>query len=361
MTTPLPPGAWIGIFGGGQLGRMAAVAAAQLGYKCHIFSPDADAPAKEVSAAATTAPYEDINAARAFAHAVDVVTFEFENVPDDTLAAISETVPVRPRVDALHVSQDRAIEKSFLNDHGIGTAPWAPVNSADDLSSAAILTGVPAILKTARFGYDGKGQVRVDNGNDIAAAWDSIDNAPAVLEGFVDFEQEISVIVARGIDGATQSYVPVDNVHRNHILFTTTAPSTVADDITDKARHIAADIVIALDLVGLLAVEMFVLRDGEVLVNEIAPRPHNSGHWTLDGCAISQFEQFIRAVAGLPLGDPSRHSDAVMTNLIGGEADAWADIVVEAGACLHLYGKAESRPGRKMGHVTRLSPLSGSR
>ena len=318
------------------------------------FQPRRRCTGQQVSAAATTPRMRTLTRP-CVCHAVDVVTFEFENVPDDTLAAISETVPVRPGVDALHVSQDRAIEKSFLNDHGIETAPWAPVNSAYDLSSAAVLTGVPAILKTARFGYDGKGQVRVDSGNDIAAAWDGIDNAPAVLEGFVDFEREISVIVARGIDGATQSYVPVDNVHRDHILFTTTAPSTVANDIIDKARHIAADIVIALDLVGLLAVEMFVLRDGDVLVNEIAPRPHNSGHWTLDGCAISQFEQFIRAVAGLPLGDPSRHSDAVMTNLIGGEAMRGL-ISWSKRACLHLYGKAESRPGRKMGHVTRLSP-----
>ncbi|MGB0631135.1 MAG: 5-(carboxyamino)imidazole ribonucleotide synthase [Alphaproteobacteria bacterium] len=358
MTTPLPPGATIGILGGGQLGRMAAVAAAQLGYKCHIYSPDADAPAKEVSAAATTAPYEDTEAARAFAHAVDVVTFEFENVPDDTLAAISESVPVRPGVDALHVSQDRAIEKSFLNEHGIGTAPWAPVTAPADMETAGGRTGFPAILKTSRFGYDGKGQVRVNGAGDLAAAWDSIGNAPAVLEGFVDFEREISVIVARGIDGATQSYVPVDNVHRDHILYTTTAPSTVADEIAGEARRIAADVVTAMDLVGLLAVEMFVLRDGHVLVNEIAPRPHNSGHWTLDACAVSQFEQFIRAVAGLPLGDPSRHSDAVMTNLIGDEAEAWAALAGEAGACLHLYGKAESRPGRKMGHVTRLSPVS---
>ena len=359
MTTPLPPGATIGILGGGQLGRMAAVAAAQLGYKCHIYSPDADAPAKEVSAASTTAAYEDIKAARAFADAVDVVTFEFENVPDDTLAAISEIAPVRPSVDALHVSQDRKIEKTFLNDHGIGTAPWAPVDEAADLENAADKTGLPAILKTSRFGYDGKGQVRVNSADQLAAAWVSIGNAPAVLEGFVDFEREISVIVARGFDGTAQSYVAVDNVHRDHILFTTTAPSTVDDDIADKACDIAGQVAAALDLVGLLAVEMFVLRDGTVLVNEIAPRPHNSGHWTLDACGVSQFEQFIRAVAGLPLGDPDRHSDAVMTNLIGDEADAWAALAAEAGACLHLYGKAESRPGRKMGHVTRLSPVSG--
>ena len=354
-TAPLAPGATIGILGGGQLGRMAAIAAAALGYRCHIFSPDADAPAKEVAAAETTAPYEDREAARAFALAVDVVTFEFENVPDETLAAISEIVAVRPGVAALHVSQDRAIEKTFLADSGIGTAPWAPVGSEDDLAAAQAV-GFPAILKTARFGYDGKGQVRVDAAGDLAAAWAEIGCAPAVLEVFVDFEREISVIVARDTGGRTESYVPVDNVHRDHILFTTTAPSTIDSALADTARGIASRIADALDLVGLLAVEMFVTRDGGILVNEIAPRPHNSGHWTMDACAVSQFEQFIRAVAGLPLGDPVRHSDAVMTNLIGDEADRWQDILREAGACLHLYGKAESRPGRKMGHVNRLSP-----
>lgn len=355
-TTALPPGSTIGILGGGQLGQMAALAAAALGYRCHIFSPDADAPAKEVAAAQTTAAYEDEDAARAFAAAVDVVTFEFENVPDETLAVIAEGAPVRPGVDALHVSQDRAIEKTFLNDNGIGTAPWAPVVTVADLDTAAAI-GFPAILKTARFGYDGKGQVRVDAAADLAAAWTEIGEAPAVLEGFVDFEREISVIVARDVNGETRSYVPVDNVHRDHILFTTTAPSTIDDTVADAARNVADHIVSALDLVGLLAVEMFVTRDGNILVNEIAPRPHNSGHWTMDACAVSQFEQFIRAVAGLPLGNPARHSDAVMTNLIGDEADQWRALLNEDGACLHLYGKAESRPGRKMGHVNRLSPM----
>lgn len=352
---PLPPGSTIGILGGGQLGRMAALSAAQLGYKCHIFSPDADAPAKEVSAAQTTAPYEDEDAARTFAQAVDVVTFEFENVPDDTLAAIGEVVEVRPGVAALHVSQDRAIEKTFLADTGIGTAPWAPVRTDGELTAARSI-GFPAILKTARFGYDGKGQVRVDAANDLDAAWVEIARSPAVLEGFVDFEREISVIVARGADGETRSYTPVDNVHRDHILFTTTAPSTISPALAENAQEIADRVANALDLVGLLAVEMFVTRDGGILVNEIAPRPHNSGHWTMDACAVSQFEQFIRAVAGLPLGDPARHSNAVMTNLIGDEADRWQALAKEDGACLHLYGKAESRAGRKMGHVNRLSP-----
>ena len=359
MTTALPPRSTIGILGGGQLGRMTAVAAAQLGYRCHIFSPDADAPAKEIAASQTTAPYEDENAARAFADAVDVVTFEFENVPDATLAAISERIPVRPNVDALHVSQDRAIEKTFLNDHGIGTAPWAPVSGPDDFNTATQAAGTPAILKTSRFGYDGKGQIRVDAAAALEKAWLSMGAVPAILEGFVDFEREISVIVARGLDGNSKSYVPVDNVHRDHILHTTTAPAAVDPSIAYSARSIADNLANALDLIGLLAVEMFVTRDGEILVNEIAPRPHNSGHWTLDACAVSQFEQFVRAIAGLPLGDPQRHSDAVMTNLIGDEAAGWHEILAERNACLHLYGKAEARPGRKMGHVTRLSPADG--
>lgn len=357
MTTPLAPGATIGILGGGQLGRMTALAAAQLGYRCHIFSPDADAPAKEVSAAATTAAYEDRAAAQGFADAVDVVTFEFENVPDDTLAAIAERVPVRPGIDALHISQDRALEKAFINKLGIGTAPWAEIGDGGALEGAAAETGLPAILKTARFGYDGKGQVRIDDAAGLQSGWEAIGRERAVLEGFVDFEREISVIVARSTSGEMAAYVPVDNVHRDHILFTTTAPSTVSPETAATAVGIAEKIAGALDLVGLLAVEMFVTRDGAVLVNEIAPRPHNSGHWTIDACAVNQFEQFVRAVAGLPLGDPTRHSNAVMQNLIGDEVDDWAEIAGEPGACLHLYGKADARPGRKMGHVTRLSPI----
>lgn len=356
MTAPLPPGSVIGILGGGQLGRMTALAAAELGYRCHIYSPDADAPAKEVAAFATTASYDDVAAAHAFAAAIDVATFEFENVPDATLAAIAEHVPVRPNVDCLHVSQDRAREKAFVNGLGIGTAPWAPVTTAAELAAAGGTTGFPAVLKTARFGYDGKGQVRVADAGALAAAWREIGEADAILEGFVDFEREISVIAARGIAGATAIYVPVDNVHRDHILHTTTAPSTVAAPVAAEAQRIAEKIAVALDLVGLVAVEMFVTRDGGLLVNEIAPRPHNSGHWTQDACAVSQFEQFVRAVCGLPLGDPERHSDAAMTNLIGAEVDDWPALAAERGACLHLYGKTESRPGRKMGHVTRLSP-----
>lgn len=334
---------------------MTAMAAARLGYRCHVYSPDADAPAKEVAAAETTAPYADAEAARRFAGAVDVATFEFENVPADTLAAISGTVPLRPNAKALQVSQERGLEKAFVNGLGVATAPWAKVSSPSSLVAAAAEIGLPAILKTSRFGYDGKGQVRVDDPAELPDVWRRIGEREAVLERLVGFEREISVVAARGLDGAVAAYVPVDNVHEDGILRTTAAPSTVAAPVAAEAREIAAGIAVALDLVGLLAVEMFVMPDAELLVNEIAPRPHNSGHWTLDACAVSQFEQLVRAVTGLPLGDPARHSDAVMTNLIGDDADAWEALAAEPGACLHLYGKAETRLGRKMGHVTRLS------
>lgn len=356
MGPTLSPGATIGVLGGGQLGRMTAIAAAELGFRCHVFSPDRDAPAKEVAYAETTAPYSDTEAAAGFAASVDVATFEFENIPAGTVAAVSRRVPMRPGLRALQVSQERSVEKAFVNGLGIGTARWAKASSPSSLVAAAGDVGLPAILKTARLGYDGKGQVRIDDPADIAGAWRRIGGRESILEGVVPFEREVSVIVARGADGGTAAYPPVDNVHRDGILRTTEAPSAVAPDVADEAQGIARRIADALGLVGVLAVEMFVTPGGGLLVNEIAPRPHNSGHWTLDACAASQFEQLVRAVAGLPLGDPARHSDAVMTNLIGDEADAWADIAAEPGACLHLYGKGESRPGRKMGHVTRLSP-----
>ncbi len=354
---PLPPGSVVGIVGGGQLGRMTAIAAAKLGYRCHVLDPDARAPAAEVAASATTAPYEDLDAARNFAASVDVATFEFENVPLETLAAVGESAPVRPSVEALRVSQDRAVEKAFVNGLGIATAEWAEIRSADDLEAAAGRIGLPAILKTARFGYDGKGQTRIDGLRDLAQALRTAGEARTVLEGAVAFEREISVTVARGLEGETAAYVPVENLHRDGILRVTTAPAAIADPLADEAVGIARRLAAGLDLFGLLTVEMFVTLAGDVLVNEIAPRPHNSGHWTVDACAIGQFEQLVRAVTGLPLGDPARHSDAVMTNLIGEDANAWADVAAEPGACLHLYGKAETRPGRKMGHVTRLTPV----
>ncbi len=355
MTRVLAPGATIGILGSGQLGRMTAMAAAELGYRCHVFSPEESAPAKEVATSCTTAPYSDIAAVRAFAGAIDVATFEFENVPASTLSAIFETTPVRPGVRALQISQERAVEKAFVNGLGIATPRWAKVSSPSSLVAASAETGFPAILKTARFGYDGKGQVRIDSPAELIDAWRRIGGREAILESLVEFEREISVIAARGLDGEVATYAAVDNVHRNGILHTTTAPSAATPDVAAAADGIARKIAEALDLVGLVAVEMFVVPDGGVLVNEIAPRPHNSGHWTIDACAISQFEQFVRAVTGLPLADPARHSDATMTNLVGRDVDFWEAIAAEKGACLHLYGKAETRAGRKMGHVTRLS------
>ena len=353
---PLPPGSTIGILGGGQLGRMTALAAAQLGYRCHIYDPSPDGPAAQVADAATTAAYDDAEAIAAFASSVDVVTFEFENVPVEILEALAVRVPIRPGVQALSVSQDRALEKGFLVSNDIATAPYAEVEDFSDLADALGRVGVPAVLKTARFGYDGKGQARLDDPGDAHEAWDDIDRQRAILEGFVGFEREISVVIARGLDGATAAYIPVENRHVDHILDTTIAPAPIDDQTAETARDIARRIAVALDLVGLLAVEMFVVPGGGVLVNEIAPRPHNSGHWTIDACATSQFEQFVRAVCGLPLGSPERHSDAVMTNLIGDAVDRWRDVLAEPGAQLHLYGKAETRPGRKMGHVTRLYP-----
>lgn len=354
---PFPPGSVVGILGGGQLGRLTAMAAAKLGYRCRILSPDAGAPAAEVAASATIAPYEDLESARNFAASIDVATFEFENVPLETLAAVGELAPLRPSAEALRISQDRAIEKAFINDLGIATAAWAEIRSANDLAAAAARIGLPAILKTARFGYDGKGQMRIDNPRDLARAWRTVGEERAVLEGAVAFEREISVTVARGLGGETAAFDPVENLHRDGILRVTTAPATISAALSDEAAGIARRLAAGLDLFGLLTVEMFVTCAGDILVNEIAPRPHNSGHWTVDACAISQFEQLVRAVTGLSLGDPARHSNAVMTNLIGEEANAWADIAEEPGACLHLYGKAEMRPGRKMGHVTRLKPL----
>jgi len=354
--SPLPPGSTIGILGGGQLGRMTALAAANFGYRVHIFCPEAGAPASQVSAATTVAAYDDAAALDAFAGAVDVVTFEFENVPAETVERLAARVPVRPGWRALHMAQDRLREKTFLAELGIAVAPFRRIDSPATLARAVAELGPPAVLKTARFGYDGKGQVKIDAGADPAGAWRAFGADLGILEAYVEFAREISVVVARGMGGETASYVPVENRHVHHILDTTVAPAPIAKPVAHRAQAVAGRIAEALDLVGLLAVEMFETRSGELLVNEIAPRPHNSGHWTIDACHVSQFEQFVRAVAGLPLGSPERHSDAVMKNLIGDDIDEWPKLVAEPGARLHLYGKAEARPGRKMGHVTRLKP-----
>ncbi len=359
LPRPLPPGATIGIMGGGQLGRMTAMAAARLGYRCHIFTPDADGPAEPVSAVTTVAAYDDAEALDAFSRSVDVVTFEFENVPHDSVRRLAQQVPVRPDWECLHISQDRLREKDFLNRIGTPTAPYRVVHSAADLGEAVKALGRPAVLKTTRLGYDGKGQVLIGPDMDLGEAWELMGADEGVLEGFVDFRCEVSAIIARNPAGDCAAFDIVENRHANHILATTIAPAAISDDMAAKATEMAYHIAESLDLIGLLAVEMFVTRDGGLLINELAPRPHNSGHWTIDACVTSQFEQFVRAVCGLPLGSPRRHSDAVMTNLIGDDADAWQTIAADPEAKLHLYGKAETRPGRKMGHVTHLHPLNG--
>ena len=357
MSFPLPPNATIGIIGGGQLGRMSALAAARLGYRSHILTPEQDSPAAQVSAAVSIADYEDQQALRAFAAAVDVITFEFENISADGLSLLEHLKPVRPSPAILRISQYRIAEKTFLNQTGIATAPWRAVSTPADLEAAIVTIGLPAVLKTTRFGYDGKGQALLRTLQDASRAFVELGAAPLILEGFVDFAQEISVIVARGADGAMAAFDTVENRHRDHILDLTLAPAPIPDSVAAEAQHIARRIAEGLGLVGLLAVEMFVDARGKVLVNELAPRPHNSGHWTIDACPASQFELHVRAVAGLPLHPAARHSDAVMKNLIGPEETAlWPAILATPGLIPHLYGKAEARPGRKMGHVTRLFP-----
>jgi 5-(carboxyamino)imidazole ribonucleotide synthase len=353
---PLAPGSRIGILGGGQLGRMTALAAARLGYRCHVFCPEPDAPALDVVEARTIAPYDDQNAIEAFAGAIDVATFEFENVPAASVEHLAAHVPVRPGWNTLHIAQDRLREKDFLRAAGVPTVDYREATNVEALARAVRDLGRPAVLKSAQYGYDGKGQAIVRRETDLAQAWAAMGAERGIVESFIDFAAEISVIVARGVDGSNMCYVPVENRHVNHILDTSIAPAHIEDRLSMQAEALARHIATALELVGLLAVEMFVTSDGRLLVNEIAPRPHNSGHWTLDACVTSQFEQLVRAVCGLPLGSPERHSDAVMKNLIGDAAGDWLKILHEPGAKLHLYGKREARPGRKMGHVTRLTP-----
>jgi 5-(carboxyamino)imidazole ribonucleotide synthase len=353
MIAPVPPGGTIGILGGGQLGRMLALAAARLGLKVHIFSDEADAPAFQVVAAKTFARYDDAKALDAFASQCDAITFEFENVPAATVEILARHKPIFPDARALAVTQDRLEEKRFVAGLGLKTAPFAPVDSARDTESAIAKTGAPAILKTRRYGYDGKGQAKAANTSDVAAALRQFKDAPCILEGFVDFAYEASVIAARGRDGSFTAYDPPENFHADHILRRSTVPSRLTPEKSAEAKAMAKRIADAFDYVGVLAVELFVGKDGALLVNEIAPRVHNSGHWTIEACLVSQFEQHIRAVAGWPLGDPTRHSDAVMENLIGEEARDW-QALAKTGGALHLYGKSEIRAGRKMGHVTRL-------
>ena len=350
MTDPLPQGATIGILGGGQLGRMLSVAAARLGFRTHVFEPGANPPAADVAHAVTTASYDDHAALEAFARSVDIVTYEFENIPTDALDVIEALRPIHPNREALRTSQDRLIEKTFLEALGLRVAPFANVESKADLDAALETIGAPSILKTRRFGYDGKGQARLRSAEDADAALADMGGNPAVLEGFVDFTAEVSVIAARSLSGEVSCFDPGENVHRDGILHTTTVPANISATLRTDAVLLAARILNALDYVGVLGVELFVTPQG-FIVNEIAPRVHNSGHWTQNGCTVDQFEQHIRAIAGWPLGDGSRFADVVMENLIGDDMDRVPDLAKQRDTALHLYGKADVKPGRKMGHV----------
>ena len=352
---PLAPGGTIGILGGGQLGRMLALAAAPLGYRVHVFSPDDDIPAGLVAARTSHADYADPAALDAFAAAVDVVTYEFENVPAGAVERLTATVPVFPDARALATCQDRLVEKAFLAGIQVPSTPFRQIDDGADIARALDDLGTPAVLKTRRFGYDGKGQALVHAAADAERAWAGL-KAPAILEAWVAFEREISVVIARGRDGTVAAYVPVENRHVDHILATTIAPAPIDDALAGRATAMARRIVEALDYVGVMGVEMFQAGDGRLLVNELAPRVHNSGHWTMDACVCGQFEQHIRAVAGLPLGSPERRGDAVMRNLIGAAVEDWPRYARDPQARLHLYGKRETRPGRKMGHVTWVHP-----
>ncbi len=355
----LKPGDTIGILGGGQLGRMLAMAAARLGLRCQVFSPDPDSPAFDVVLNATCAEYADVEALELFASDVDVITYEFENVPAASAMILAARRPVLPDRKILETTQDRLAEKDFVTRLGIGTADYADISSASALQTAIARIGLPAVIKTRRFGYDGKGQAIIRSGDDLDQVWENLATKSAILEAFIPFEREISVIAARSADGRVECFDVTENEHSDHILKFSRAPAAISDALAAQARGIAERIAHALNYVGVLAVEMFVVPgDGgpKVLVNEIAPRVHNSGHWTLDGASISQFEQHIRAIAGWPLGKPVRHGPVTMTNLIGDDINDYERWLTVPGATLHLYGKGPPRPGRKMGHVTQVAP-----
>jgi 5-(carboxyamino)imidazole ribonucleotide synthase len=355
---PLGPDAIIGILGGGQLGRMLALAAARLGFKCHVLCPDPHSPAFDVVRRVTEADYTDMVALDRFANDVDVVTYEFENVPHETATFLSARKAVLPDPKVLAITQDRLTEKEFVKGLGIATANFAAVDSPDELKTALSAIGQPSVLKTRRFGYDGKGQMMLRNGGDPAAMFDELGGQPLILEAFVPFEREISVVAARSRDGQVECFDVTENDHQDHILKTSRVPAAITPSVEAQAVHIASTIAEAFGYVGVLAVEMFVVKNGadhSVLVNEIAPRVHNSGHWTIDGASVSQFEQHIRAVAGLPLALPIRRGRIEMTNLIGADVEALPRWLATPGAAVHLYGKTAVRPGRKMGHVTQVS------
>ena len=353
------PGATIGVLGGGQLGRMFAIAARRLGYRVHTLAPEDDTPTGQIADVEINAAYDDLDAVRAFAKAVDVVTFEFENVSAAATAAAEEHAIVRPNGRALFIAQHRIREKSFLADRGLPVTPFAPVRSEDDLRAAVGAIGCPAVLKTASFGYDGKGQVPVAKAADAPGAWQAIGRQEAILEAFIDLDREISVIAARGVDGAVSHFDPIENAHRHHILDVSVAPAAVTPEISARAIDVTRAVLEALDYVGVLCVEFFVARDGRLFINELAPRPHNSGHLTFDACRTSQFEQQLRAICGLPLGSPELLQPAAMANLLGdlwnaGELN-WPAALAIGEVKLHLYGKATARPGRKMGHLTAMA------
>jgi 5-(carboxyamino)imidazole ribonucleotide synthase len=360
MTNPLLPGATIGVFGSGQLGRMMALAARTLGYRIHCFSPDQNSPTGQVADQETSAPYEDLDAVRRFVQHVDVVTFEFENVASEVAEiALEEGVPVRPGGSVLHTTQHRLREKRFLAASGLPVTPFVEVNSLAELQNAVAQLGYPAILKTAAFGYDGKGQARINNAREIEAAWQAIGGTAAILESFVPFVCEVSVVAARGSDGSYVDYGLIENIHERHILDLSIAPARVSPDLAPRASELARAVLEKLEVIGVLCVECFVTANGDLLINELAPRPHNSGHLTIDAAVTSQFEQQVRAVCGLPLGDPTLLRPAVMANLLGDRWQAgepnWAAALQQPQVKLHLYGKAQWRLGRKMGHLTALA------
>src|SRR3954470_15035886 len=357
----LKPGDSIGILGGGQLGRMLATAAARLGFRCEVFSPDPDSPAFDVVQHATCAEYADVEALELFANDVDLVTYEFENVPAAAAMILAARRPVLPEYTVLGTTQDRLAEKDFVTKLGVGTAAYADVSSVEALRAAIAHVGLPAVVKTRRFGYDGKGQAVIREGDNLDRIWIELATRSAILEAFIPFEREISVIVARGADGHVECFDVTENEHGDHILKISRAPAAISAALAAQARDIAQTIANALNYVGVLAVEMFVVSGDNgptLLVNEVAPRVHNSGHWTLDGASISQFEQHIRAIAGWPLGKPVRHGEVTMTNLIGDDILDYEQWLTVPGATVHLYGKGAPRPGRKMGHVTEVAPAS---
>jgi 5-(carboxyamino)imidazole ribonucleotide synthase len=359
VSRPILPGATVGVLGSGQLGRMFAIAARRMGYRVHTLSPDEDTPTGQVADREVRAAYDDLDAVREFAGRVQVVTFEFENVSAEAAAAAAERAPVRPAGAVLHTTQNRLREKAFLSGAGFPVTPFAPVLSEEDLRAGLDRLGTPAVLKTAGWGYDGKGQVRISDTAAATAAWESLGRQEAVLEAFVDFQAEVSVVAARGVDGSLADWGVIENVHRHHILDVSMAPAAVPPTVAAEAVAIARGILEALDVVGVLCVELFLTTDGRLLVNELAPRPHNSGHLTFDACVTSQFEQQLRAICGLPLGATDLPRPAAMANLLGdlwqgGEPD-WAAACRYPGVKLHLYGKGAARPGRKMGHLTAMA------